>query len=91
MIKICFDNTAVFFEFEGVWLGTLLYIGNNKFYLKYKSDDGAEDDFLFTAYNYTVAILHSLEKIALREGRVKRACQMTAQMITRGGELRTTY
>ena len=23
-------------------MGTLLYIGNNKFYLKYKADEGAE-------------------------------------------------
>lgn len=91
MIKICFDSSAVFFEFEGEWTGTLLYIGNNKFYFKFKSSEGMEDACLFTAYNYIVAILHSLEKIALRDERVKRACQMTAQMITRGGELRTTY
>lgn len=91
MIKIYFDNAAVFFEFEGAWLGTLLYIGNNKFYLKYKADERTEDTLLFTAYNYIVAILHSLEKIALRDERVKRACQMTAQMITRGGELRSNY
>ena len=91
MIKICFDNTSVFFEFEGAWLGTLLYIGNNKFYLKFKTSEGTEDTWLFTTYNYIVAILHSLEKIALRDERVKRACQMTAQMITRGGELRSTY
>ena len=91
MIKIYFDNAAVFFEFEGTWVGTLLYIGNNKFYLKYKADEKAEDTLLFKAYNYIVAILNSLEEIALGEERVKRACQMTAQMITRGGELRSTY
>ena len=91
MIKIYFDNAAVFFEFEGAWLGTLLYIGNNKFYLKYKTGERVEDTRLFTTYNYIVAIIHSLEKISLRDERIKKACQMTAQMITRGGELRSTY
>ena len=86
MIKIYFDNAAVFFEFKGAWLGTLLYIGNNKFYLKYRAGEKAEDTLLFTAYNYIVAILNSLEEIAIVNERVKRACQMTAQMITRGGE-----
>lgn len=87
MIKICFDSTAVFFEFEGSWLGTLLYIGNNTFYLKYKTDEKGEIDYLFTEYNYINAILRSLEIIGLRGDRVRNACQMMAQMITRGGEL----
>ena len=87
MIKIYFDNTAVFFEFEGVWLGTLLYIGNNKFYLKYKSDEGVEDNCLCNAYNYIDAILLCLDIISKREGRIERACKMTAQMLTRGGEI----
>lgn len=84
MIKIYFDNTAVFFEFEGAWLGTLLYIGNNKFYLKYKADEKGEIAGLFTTYNYINAILHSLEIIGLRGDRIRNACQMTAQMITLG-------
>lgn len=84
MIKIYFDNATVFFEFEGSWVGTLLYIGNNKFYLKYKSDEKEEIAWLFTTYNYINAILRSLEIIGLRDDRVRKACQMTAQMITLG-------
>ena len=87
MIKIYFDNTAVFFEFEGAWLGTLLYIGNNKFYFKFKSDEGVEDNCLFTSYNYIDAILYCLVVISRREGRIKRACEITTQMITHGGEV----
>ena len=87
MIKIYFDNAAVFFEFEGVWLGTLLYIGNNKFYLKYKADEGAEDNILFVSYNYIDAILYSLIIIGRRNERLKRVCEITAQMLTKGGEI----
>lgn len=87
MIKIYFDSMAVFFEFESVWLGTLLYIGNNKFYFKYKSDEGVEDICICMAYNYIDAILQCLNIIGAREGRIERACKMTAQMLTRGGEV----
>ena len=84
MIKIYFDNAAVFFEFKGAWLGTLLYVGSNKFYLKYKSGEKEEIAWIFTTYNYINAILRSLEIIGLRDDRVGKACQMTAQMITLG-------
>ena len=84
MIKIYFDNAAVFFEFEGSWAGTLLYIGNNKFYLKYKANEKGEIAWIFTAYDYINAILRSLEIIGLIGDRVRNACQMTAQMITLG-------
>ena len=91
MIKIYFDNTSVFFEFEGAWLGTMLYIGNNKFYLKYKSGDGVEDDCLCMAYSYLEAIIHCLDEIGAKDDRIKRACKMTQQMITRGGEINSNY
>lgn len=65
-------------------MGTLLYIGNNKFYLKYESDEKEALAWLFTTYNYINAILRSLEIIGLRDDRVRKACQMTAQMITLG-------
>lgn len=43
MIKIHLDNMMVFFEFESEWLGSMFYIGNNKFYFKYKAIDGTEE------------------------------------------------
>ena len=89
MIKIYFDNTGVFFEFEGAWLGTLLYIGNNKFYLKAKTNERLEDTMLFQAYNYIDAILRTLDILGQKDDRINRACQMTAQMLTRGGDLTT--
>ena len=89
MIKIYFDNAAVFFEFDGNWLGTLLYIGNNKFYLKFKTEEKVESTLLFPAYNYIEAILHTLVIIGQEDDRINRACQMTAQMITRGDDLTT--
>ena len=87
MIKIHLDNMMVFFEFESEWLGSMFYIGNNKFYFKYKADEGVEDNCLCEAYNYIDAILICLNIIGERKGRIERACKITAQMITIGGEV----
>lgn len=88
MIKIHLDNMTVFFEFESSWLGSMMYIGNNKFYLKYKTADGTEDNVIFTAKNYMDAIQGALSFISEPGGRIGRACQMTTEMICQGLALR---
>lgn len=88
MIKIHMDNMVVFFEFESEWLGSMLYIGNNKFYFKYKAIDGTEESVIFTAKDYLDAMQTALNYLSVRGGRIGRACQMTTEMILKGLALR---
>lgn len=77
MIKIHLDNMTVFFEFESEWLGSMFYIGNNNFYLKYKTADGTEESVIFPAKDYLKAMQLALTFISARGGRIGQACQMT--------------
>ena len=88
MIKIHLDNMTVFFEFESEWLGSMFYIGNNKFYFKYKAADGTEESVIFPAKDYMSAMQGALSFISERGGRIGRACQMTTEMICQGLALR---
>lgn len=88
MIKIHLDNMMVFFEFESEWLGSMFYIGNNKFYFKYKAIDGTEESVIFTAKDYLDAMQTALSYLSVRGGRIGRACQMTTEMICQGLALR---
>ena len=88
MIKIHLDNMTVFFEFESSWLGSMMYIGNNKFYFKYKATDGTEESVIFQAKDYLEAMRVALSFICARGGRIGRACQMTTEMILQGLALR---
>ena len=88
MIKIHMDNMMVFFEFESEWLGSMFYIGNNKFYFKYKAADGTEKSVIFQAKDYLEAMQRALSFICERGGRIGWACLMTTEMILQGLDLR---
>lgn len=88
MIKIHLDNMIVFFEFESEWLGSMFYIGNTKFYFKYKAIVGTEENAIFTAIDYLDAMQKALNYLSVRGGRIGRACQMTTEMILQGLALR---